>query len=207
MKKVTSNSILKATLLSVAVVLFCSCENVLEDLTTFEVPLKSLELNFNADVLDNSGGYAPELRNNAVNPETNKDGESETRIFSGKDTLRINAEEFGPYLEYANLVKTIKISKIEVKITSEDGGSLGKNIILRSNYLGDEWTLAEYQLNTLFEADEKLLSMLSKTLDAILKEKDVDFEFYGETDASVGGKINFNFVIGGALIVQLLGKN
>jgi hypothetical protein len=200
MKKATLNSVFKTALLSISAMLLFSCEELIKDLTTIDIPVESLKLNFGAEIpedvaLASAWGGEFELRSSQ---------EGETRIFSGKDTLRIDSEEFAPYAKYANLVKSLKVTKVQLEITSDKDGSVCKNLTLKSVSLNSECTINELPLNELITADKKLQDLLYNALDAVMKEQAVDFEFYGESDAPEGSKIKIDLVIDGVFTVQLL---
>ncbi|MDR0686254.1 MAG: hypothetical protein LBF79_02160 [Dysgonamonadaceae bacterium] len=187
------NTTIKTILPLICVVMLLSCEEI-KNLTTLEIPVKALEINFNAATPEN----IPDVRQSTAATEPGM------RTFNGKDTIKIDSEEFEPYAKYANLVKLIKVSDVKVTITSDNGGSVCKNVTLKSSALNSSWSCEEYALNTPVQASQELNDLIHKLLDAVLQEDDIDFEFYGETDAPNGSKINIKLTINGVLTVQLL---
>ncbi|GHV57054.1 hypothetical protein FACS1894182_04950 [Bacteroidia bacterium] len=178
------------TILMIVAVTTSSCDKVAE-LTTVKVPVGKLTFNFDA-IIDNDARSAVILR------------AAEIHKFSGKDTLVLNSENLNSYAGYLNLVKSVTVNAIDIKITSESGGTFVQKMELKSNYLNSSWTLPEYRFGNSYKGDEALCTLFSKALMAVFENKKVDVELSGETDGPAGGKITITVALEGYLTAQLV---
>jgi hypothetical protein len=186
MKKVKKLTFLSATLLLVLTSL-CSCEKLIEEIATQEINVGEIEFDINAIVAENG------LR---------ADGEYS---FEGKENLALDDKTFEGYVSYARFIKAFNLKSVSMQIVSISGeGSYAKDVLISSESLNSDWSLAEYGFGSTYSNDSNLNSFVGKILDAIIEKKTVDISFSGKTDAPENTEITLKLKIGGVLTVQLL---
>ncbi|MDR1371956.1 MAG: hypothetical protein LBJ17_02355 [Dysgonamonadaceae bacterium] len=196
MFKLKVNSFLAATFVAL---ILSSCEELLQELTTKEIPVENLEIDFDAVVNSEDAitVQASSLRSNAA----------DFFPFEGKDTLR--QSNISEYEIYAALVKKVSLSEVKVSVaTTDDEGTSVKELKLQSNTLNKSCEIEEYQFNEPYTADEDLSDLLSSAIAALFaKENDaaesVDFDLSGKTDAKQGSKITLKLTLNGFMTVQI----
>jgi len=185
-------SIITAAFVFAAVISFQSCEELLEQFTTQEVPVDNLELSLIADVASTPAqsvsGIAKVSAANGVN--------------SFKGELLLDSTLFKDYASYAALVKSIKLTGVKVLVKSSDADAQSvTDFKLKTG--SDSVAVTEYQFSDEYIDASELTAFAESILNKAISESTATLEWSGSTDAAQGSTVQIYLNFSGTLTVKI----